>query len=55
MQAKTTLTIDIEYDPKVTDAESIASAMDALLKTAISIPGILEEYGDPKIGEFHNA
>jgi len=26
--------------------------MDRLLKTALSIPGVLEEYGNPKFGEF---
>jgi hypothetical protein len=50
--AKTTLTVDIEYDPELTDPEGLASAMDRLLETALSTPGIMEEYGDPRIGEF---
>lgn len=50
--AKTTLTLDVEYDPSVTDPESLASAADRLLKTALSTPGILDEYENPCFGEF---
>jgi hypothetical protein len=49
---KTTLTLDIQYDPKVTDPESLATAMDRLTATALSTPGILDEYGTPDVGEF---
>jgi hypothetical protein len=49
---KATLTIDVEYDPAVTDPESIASAADRLMETALSTPGIMEEYADPHFGEF---
>jgi len=49
---KTTLTVEIEYDPQQTDPEGLACAMDRLLETALSIPEVMEEYGDPKIGEF---
>ena len=49
---KTTLTIDVEYDPQKTDPEALACAMDRLLETALSTPDILSEYGNPKIGEF---
>ncbi len=49
---KTTLTLDIDYDPELTHPEGLASAMDRLLETALSTPGIMEEYGDPKMGEF---
>jgi hypothetical protein len=49
---KTTLTLDVQYDPGVTDPESLASALDTLLKTALSTPGVLEDYGDPVVGEF---
>jgi hypothetical protein len=51
--AVTTLTVEIRYDPKVTDPESLASAMDRLMETALSTPGLLDEYGDPVIGEFY--
>jgi hypothetical protein len=50
--AKTTLTVDIEYDPELTDPEGLASAMDRLLETALSTPGIMDEYANPKVGEF---
>ncbi len=50
--AKTTLTLDVEYDDRVTDPEALASAADRLLETVLSTPGIMEEYGDPRFGEF---
>jgi hypothetical protein len=49
---KTTLTIEIDYAPAMTDPEGLASAMDRLLETALSTPGIFDEYGNPKVGEF---
>lgn len=50
--AKTTLTVEVEYDDQVADPESLASAADRLLRTALSTPGIVEEYGEPRFGEF---
>ena len=44
--------LEIDYDPGVTDPEGLASAMDRLLETAISTPGILDEYNNPRFGEF---
>jgi hypothetical protein len=49
---KTTLTVDIDYDPDVTDPEGLASAADRLLETVLSTPGIMDTYGDPRFGEF---
>lgn len=49
---KTTLTVELEYDPAKTDPEGLACAMDRLLKTALSTPNILEEYANPTVGEF---
>jgi hypothetical protein len=49
---KTTLTVEIEYDPQKTDPEGLACAMDRLLETALSTPDILEEYGNPTVREF---
>ena len=49
---KTTLTVDIEYDPAWTDPEGLACAMDRLMETALSTPGILDDYQNPKVGEF---
>ena len=37
---------------QVTDPEALASAADRLLETVLSTPGIVEEYGDPRFGEF---
>ena len=50
--AKTTLIVDIEYNPELTDPEGLASAMDRLIETALSTPGIMEEYGNPRVDEF---
>jgi hypothetical protein len=49
---KTTLTVEIEYDPAATGPEGLACAMDRLLETALSTPDILDECGNPTIGEF---
>ncbi len=49
---KSTLTIDVEYDPDITDDEGLAYALDRLMETALSTPGILDEYGNPRIGQF---
>jgi len=49
---KTTLTVDIDYDPRVTDPEGLASAADRLMETVLSTPGIMDEYGTPRFGEF---
>lgn len=46
------LMLTVEYDADVTDGESIASAMDTLLETAMSTPGVLSEYGEVSVGEF---
>ena len=42
---KARLYLDVEFDEKRTDAESLAAALDRLLKTALSTPGIMDEYG----------
>ncbi len=52
MMNKTTLTVEIEYNPRMTDPEALTSAMDRLLKTAVSTPGVLDDYGNPTIREF---
>ena len=48
---KTLLTLEIDYGP-MTNPEGLAAAMDQLMKTACSTPGILDEYGHLVIGEF---
>ena len=47
-----TLKVDVTYDPDLTDAESLASALDILMETALSTPDILDDYGNPQIGDF---
>jgi len=49
---KARMTLDVEYDPSMTDPEGLAAALDRLLKTALSTPDILENYGNPSFGEF---
>lgn len=49
---KTKLSIEVEFDSEQTDAESLASAVDTLLNTALSTPGVLDEFGNPQFGEF---
>lgn len=46
-----TLQLTVRYDPNITDAEAVAAALDTLIETAASTPGILSEYGDPIISE----
>ena len=46
------LYVDVNYDPKVTDAEGVSEALDTLLETAMSTPEILDEYGNPEVGAF---
>jgi len=49
---KTLLTLEVEYDPTVTNPEGLAAAMDRLMETACSTPGILDDYANPMIGPF---
>ena len=46
------LYLDVQYDPEITEPDSLAVAFDRLLETALSTPGILDDYGNPQTGEF---
>lgn len=46
------LFVEVRYDAAVTDAESLAAALDMLMETALSTPELLDDYGNPNIGEF---
>jgi len=46
------LSIPVEFDPAQADAEGIANAADTLLATALSTPGVLDDYGNPRFGSF---
>jgi hypothetical protein len=48
-----TLTIEVGFDPDVTDVDAVGVAVDNLLETAMSTPGILDEYGNPDIGQTY--
>ena len=50
--SKTRLNVTVRFDEGATDAESLATAMDILMETALSTPGILDDYGNPTIGKF---
>jgi hypothetical protein len=47
------LYVEVEFDPVLTDAESLATAMDRLMETALSTPDILADYGHPAVKEFY--
>ena len=51
--ARAVFTLQVDCDANRTDPEALASALDRLLETALSTPGILEEYGDPTTHEFY--
>lgn len=46
------MTVQVTFDENKTDSESIASALDRLMETATSTPGVLDEYGKVSVGEF---
>lgn len=48
-----TLTIEVGFDPDITDVDAVGVAVDNLLETAMSTPGILDEYGNPDIGQTY--
>jgi len=47
-----TLSFSVVYDESVTNADSIAEALDILLATALSTDGVLDECGNPDVGEI---
>ena len=50
---KATFTVEVEFDPEITDDESIATALDRLMETILCTPGIFDDYGNPTVGEFY--
>jgi hypothetical protein len=53
MTKTTRLYVDVDYNPEVTDPEGLSNALDTLMETAMSTPGILDEYDDPQVGAFY--
>jgi len=49
---KARLYVDVEFDADITDADSVASALDILMETALSTQDILSEQGNPHVGGF---
>lgn len=49
--ARTKLSIVVDFNPKKTDGEGLAMAFDKLLKTTLSTPGIMSEYGDIQVAQ----
>ena len=47
---KAQLCLEVEYNPEHTDPEGLANALDRLLETVLSTPGITDEYGEPHFG-----
>lgn len=45
--------VDVEFDGDTTDAESLAGALSTLMETALSTPGVLDEYGPVDVGSFY--
>ena len=50
MKKRCYMLIPVEYDHRHADPDGLAVAIDKLLETATSTPGILDDYGNPKIG-----
>ena len=46
------LTVPVTFDDAITDSDSVAAALDRMMETALSTPGILDEYGPVDVGEF---
>jgi hypothetical protein len=48
----TTLTMEVGYDPDITNPGDLAEAADNLLETSLNTEGVLDECGDPQFGAF---
>ena len=48
-----TFTLEVSFDDEHTDADSVSDALDTLMDTATSTPGILDEHGSVSIGAFY--
>ena len=46
----TKLYLEVEFNPRLTDPEGLANAVDRLLETVLSTPGIMDEYDNPRFG-----
>ena len=46
------LVLTVQYDDGATDPDGLCSAFDTLIETAMSTPGIMDEYGNPSSQGF---
>jgi len=46
------VSFEVEYDEDQTDSDAVTCALEVVMETGLSTPGILEEYGPVKVGSF---
>jgi hypothetical protein len=46
------ISFEVQYDETKTDSDAITCALEVVLETGLSTPGILEEYGTVEVGPF---
>lgn len=46
------LCVEVEYDPDLTDPESLASMMDHVFNGVVDTFRLTEDYGNPVVNEF---
>ena len=49
---KAYMVVEVEFDPAATDAIAVSDALDILMDTAKSTPGILDDHGEVRVGGF---
>jgi len=52
MRRTTAFIIKVDYDDRCTDPDALGDALDRLMDTALSTPGILDDYGKVEVGKF---
>lgn len=53
MKHTVTMTINVEYDDSITDPAALSDALDALLETAMVLPGVMDTHFPVTVGCFH--
>jgi hypothetical protein len=46
------ISFEVEYDENQTDSDAVTCALEVVMETGLSTPGILAEYGDVLVGPF---
>jgi hypothetical protein len=52
MKKSVLMRVTVWFDDDFTDADSLSDALDTLLETSMSTPGILDDYGPVEVGAF---